>query len=406
MKSILRVLLYSLAYSMFLFSCTGYTGEIKPEKVGMSSDSLAAAAEIVDGYVDEGKLSCISTLVIKDGRLVQRSVSGMADIEKEMPLDEGHIFRIYSMSKPITAAALMILYEEGKFQLDDALYDYIPEFEHSMVYLADTKPPVLIPQNRSMTIRHLLTHTAGFTYGWNPYNYVDSLYSAMQPPMWESSSIAHFAERISALPLKYQPGTTWEYSISLDICGYLVEVLSGMSLEEFLDTRLFTPLKMHDTGFWVPDSAHHRMTTIYQINYDDNSLEAIPMLTEDIKNPVGLFSGGGGLVSSIEDYARFAQMLVNGGILDGERVLKQSTVDMILSNQLPEGVIYNKDEGFGLGGLVDFNTGGYGWAGMASTFFMVYPDDKLVALCFTQFIPLEKYNFAWEFLSKVRGALL
>jgi CubicO group peptidase (beta-lactamase class C family) len=399
------VLMGVLFLAPLAFSCSRTTGEVKPEKVGMRSDSLQAADKIVKEYVDDGKIPGISTLVMKDGKIVQRTVYGMADLEKDKPMQEQQIFRIFSMSKPVTAAALMILYDEGKFGLDDPVADYIPEFDQTMVYLADTYPPVLIPQNKRMTIRHLLTHTAGFTYGWNPYHYVDSLYNAMKPPMWESPNLAQFTTRISALPLKFQPGNTWEYSISIDICGYLVEVLSGKSLEEFMDDRIFSPLKMDDTGFWVPDSSHHRMAMVYLINYQDNSLQPQPMWVEGVQKPVTLFSGGGGLVSTIEDYARFGQMLVNGGMLDGERILEKSTVELIVSNQLPEGVVYYENEGYGLGGLVDYLTGGYGWAGMASTFFMVYPDEELVTLCFSQFMPMEKYNFSREYMAKVVGSL-
>lgn len=401
----LSVIICAILFAIASFSCTRTTGEVKPEKVGMRSDSLRVAEEIVMGYVDEGKLPGISTLVMKNGKVVQRTVYGMADLEKKKPLAENQIFRIYSMSKPITAAALMILYDEGKFKLDDPVADYIPEFDQTMVYLADTDPPVLISQNQRMTIRHLLTHTAGFTYGWNPYHYVDSIYAAMKPPMWETPNLAQFVTRVAALPLKFQPGNTWEYSISLDICGYLVEVFSGKTLEEFMDERIFTPLKMNDTGFWVPDSSHHRMAMVYLLNYQDNTLQPQSNLVEGVQKPVSLFSGGGGLVSTIEDYARFGQMLVNGGILDGERILEKSTVGLMMSDQLPEGVVYYENEGFGLGGLVDYRTGGYGWAGMASTFFMVYPEKELVTLCFSQFMPMEKYNFSREYMAKVLGSL-
>jgi CubicO group peptidase (beta-lactamase class C family) len=178
-----------------------------------------------------------------------------------------------------------------------------------------------------------------------------------------------------------------------------------MPFDEYLQKYIFEPLNMDDTGFWVPDSAQHRLSMIYTLDYNTAKLNTLPFWVEEVKKPVTLFSGGGGLVSTIEDYSRFAQMLLNYGILDRNRILKESTTKLILSNQLPEGIEYLENEGYGLGGSVDLETGVYGWSGMASTYFWVYPDEDLAILCFTQFIPPEKYPFAYQFKDKVLASI-
>jgi CubicO group peptidase (beta-lactamase class C family) len=292
------------------------------------------------------------------------------------------------------------------FELDDPLSNYLPEYKNMEVYLYDSDPYVMIEATEPITIRHLLTHTAGFTYGWDRYNYVDSLYRAIDPPLWESSSLQDFTTRDAENPLKFMPGHVWEYSISLDVAGYLVEVLSGMSFDVFLKARLFEPLKMNDTGFEVPDSAHDRLAMIYQLDYETGKNIPQNYLVDGVKKDVTLFSGGGGMVSSVEDYARFGQMLLNGGELDGARILEQETVDLIMSDQLPKDAKYELGSGYGLGGSVDMATGYYHWSGMASTFFWVCPEDNMVVLCFAQFLPNQKYRFAWEFKEMAERAVL
>ncbi|MEX0988634.1 MAG: serine hydrolase domain-containing protein, partial [Bacteroidales bacterium] len=403
MNNTLKNCLGSLVIVLILASCSDRSGRVTPEKLGLSSDSLTAAKERLQQYIDEAKLSGISALVLKDGEVAYRSLHGYADLEGKVEMQEDQIFRIFSMSKPVTTAALMILYEEGKFLLDDPVANYLPEYEETEVYLTDTDPPVFIPQNEPITIRHLLTHTAGFTYGWDPYSYVDSLYQAMEPNLWELNSLEEFSKRMTGLPLKYQPGSRWEYSISIDVAGYLVEILSGLPFDEFLKTKIFEPLGMDDTGFRVPEADQKRLAKIYVLDYDQGELAPVPLWTEGVINPVTLFSGGGGLVSTIEDYGKFGQMLVNGGELNGVRILDEKTVKLMMSDQLPEGVVYQEGIGYGLGGSVNLESGTYHWSGMASTAFWADPANNMVILCFTQFIPNQKYPFAREFREKVMG---
>jgi len=380
------------------YSCNTPSGTV----AGLSLDTLQQADALMQSYVDEGKLPCVSILIIKDGKQVDRALYGYENIEEQRPLKEDAIFRIYSMSKPITTAALMMLYDEGKFKLDDPVANYIPEFKETKVW-EDGKE---VDQIEPFTIRHLLTHTAGFCYGWD-VSHVDSLYAQASPDgLWGIGTIGEAVKLLATIPLKNQPGTKYEYSVSLDVAGYLVEVLSGMPFDQFLQTRLFDPLGMKDTGFEVPEEDFDRLAMIYTPNGETGDLTPVESMTNGVKTKVTLFSGGGGLVSTIDDYGRFGQMLINGGELDGVRVLKESTVKMIMSVQMPENVSYEEGFRYGLGGHVNLETGEYSWSGAASTDFVADPRNKMVELAFTQYIPFMGVPFASEYHTMLRKALV
>jgi CubicO group peptidase (beta-lactamase class C family) len=379
------------------FSCNTTT----EEGDGLVMDTIQVADKMMERYVDEGMLPCVSTMIIRDGDVIHRSVFGFGHIEEQRPLGEDAIFRIYSMSKPITTAALMMLYDEGKFQLDDPVAQYIPEFSETKVWENGKE----VPQQEPFTIRHLLTHTAGFCYGWD-VSHVDSLYiKATSEGIWSIKTLEEMVHILAAIPLKNQPGTKYEYSVSLDVAGYLVEVLSGMPFDEFLQTRLFDPLGMEDTGFDVPEEDFGRLAMIYTKDQATGKLTPMEELTNGVKQKVTLFSGGGGLVSTIDDYGRFGQMLVNGGELDGRRVLQESTVKMIMSPQMPANITYEEGFRYGLGGHVNLATGEYSWSGMASTDFVADPENRMVVLAFTQYIPFMEVPFASEYREMVRKAL-
>jgi CubicO group peptidase (beta-lactamase class C family) len=380
------------------FSCNTPTNSV----AGLSLDTLNLADQQMQAYVDEGKLPCISVLILKDGKAAHQQTFGLANIGENRALEEDAIFRIYSMSKPITAAALMMLYDEGKFQLDDPVKNYIPEFATTKVWVDGEE----VDQQEDFTVRHLLTHTAGFCYGWGT-SHVDSLYSQATPAgMWASQSLEDMVKILATIPLKNQPGSLWEYSVSIDVAGYLVEVLSGMPFDEFLQTRLFDPLGMKDTGFDVPEEDFGRLAMIYTAKQESGELTPAEGLTNGVKQKVTLFSGGGGLVSTIGDYGKFGQMLLNGGELNGVRVLQASTVEMIMSDQMPSTTTYGEGMGYGLGGQVNLETGEYGWTGMASTFFVADPKNKMVGLAFTQYIPHMGVPFAYEYWELVRKAIV
>ncbi len=383
----------------FSFSCKNSVEIV----TSLSLDTLKLAEMKMQSYTDSGRLSGISVLVLKDGETVHQRTFGLAHIEEERAVEENTIFRIYSMSKPITTAALMMLYDAGKFQLDDPVAGYIPVFKETRVWENGKE----VDQKKPFTIRHLLTHTAGFCYGWDPGSHVDSLYnSASAGGIWSNTSLEELIRLLATLPLKNQPGTKYEYSVSIDVAGYLVEVLSGISFDQFLQTRLFDPLGMGDTGFDVPEDDWDRLAMIYTKDSESNTLIPVESLTNGVRQKVTLFSGGGGLVSTIGDYGKFGQMLLNGGELNGERILKESTVKLIMSDQMPSGVTFQEGMGYGLGGSVDRNTLEYSWGGMASTLFVADPKNKMVVLAFTQYIPFMGVPFANAYKELVRKALV
>lgn len=401
MKKILSAFVLILSFLVIQVSCTSPEKNAHPEDVGLSSDTLNVASQEMQQYIENGKLAGISTLIFKDGVIVERKNYGFADLENQIPITDSTIFRIYSMTKPITAAALMTLYDEGKFELEDKVSKYIPEFEGMMVYNAETKSEE--PQENEVTIRHLLTHTSGIPYGWDQQAYVDSLYRVRGGSGWDGI-LAEKMKLLTEIPLKHQPGTVWEYGLGIDMAGYLIEVLSGTPLDEYFQTKIFNPLNMDDSGFYVPESKHHRFSKLYTKNQEGELTEMQGMMSSIFKSPVTLFSGGGGLVSTADDYLKFCRMLLNGGELNGVRILEPSTAEMIMTDQLPELATYQEDVGYGLAGSVDLKRGVYGWAGAASTKFWIDPANEMITMTFAQLMPSD-YSYADKFYETVRNGL-
>jgi len=396
---------YLLLITLVLFaSCKSEIKTVTPEDVGLSGDTLNLGALKMQEFTDSGKWAGITTLVMKNGNVVHRERYGYNDLENQKPIEDNTIFRIFSMTKPITTVALMTLYDEGKFQLDDKVSDYIPEFKETLVHQPGEDGPDFVPQVNDMSIRHLLTHTSGLSYGWDPNSYVDSLYGVSGVGNWDSTTIGEKVKLLAGLPLKSQPGTKWEYSLSIDVAGYLVEVLSGIPLDEFFRTRIFDPLKMDDTGFYVPEEKHDRLAGLYYRD-DNRNLKSAGEWGDRFKKPVQVFSGGGGLVSTMDDYLKFCHMMLNGGELDGERILQESTVKMIMSDQLPPEVKYSDEAGYGLGGQVNLKTGEYAWGGAASTNFWIDPANDMIVICYAQLMPSD-HNYAYVFKDFVTRALI
>jgi CubicO group peptidase (beta-lactamase class C family) len=386
-------------------SCQFEKESTTPESVGLSSDTLKLAEAKMQAYIDSSKLAGIYTLVIKNGKKIHNSNYGFAQLKTQIPYNNKSIVRIFSMTKPVTAVALMTLFDEGKFGLDDKVSDFIPEFRDTKVYNPDKGPDNLEPLYEEITIRHLLTHTSGISYGLNWNSYVDSLYRAHDVSGW-NQTLEDKMKHLAALPLNFQPGTSWEYGLSIDVAGYIVEILSGMSLEEFFMTRIFDPLKMEDTGFFVPEEKSERFVPLYTNDEDGNLIVMEGEWSESaFKNPVTFFSGGGGLVSTMDDYLKFCQMLLNGGELEGARILKESTVELIMSNQLPEAVDYNAGSGHGLGGIVIEKTGTYAWGGMASTNFWIDPTNEMIIITFAQKLPGD-HSYAYLFRDIVYRSII
>jgi CubicO group peptidase (beta-lactamase class C family) len=369
-----------------------------PESVGFSSAALAKMDEGMQAIVDQKHLSGVVTLVARHGKVVQHKAYGYKDLERRTPMTLDTITRIYSMTKPVTGVAMMMLYEEGKWKPTDPVSKYIPEFKNLKVFTGmggDGVPTVEAPAHEP-TMGELMSHSAGFTYGLFGNTPVDKLYQAAGP--LNAPSLQVFIDRVAALPLLYQPGTRWVYSVSVDIQGYLVEKLSGKTFPDFLRTRIFEPLGMPDTAFFVPQEKLSRVATIYSWNQSKSALVAERQDPAITKMP-GLPSGGGGLYSTAADYFRFAQMVANGGELDGKRLLKKSTIDMMHTNVLSDQVL-NQNEGIGQarfspaqGFGYDFavvldperagrqvGKGSYWWWGAAGTWFWIDPTNDLVVI--------------------------
>jgi CubicO group peptidase (beta-lactamase class C family) len=330
------------------------------------------------------------TMVSRHGKVVEFDAVGKRDIDANAPMQKDSIFRIYSMSKPITGVAMMILFEEGKWQLSDPVSKYIPEFANLKVYSTDANNNmVLKDQVHPVTMRELMSHSGGFTYGFFSNTAVDKLQRDADL-LNVNNTLDEFIKRVAKLPLNAQPGTEWHYSISVDIQGYIVQKLSGMPFEEFLAKRVFKPLGMVDTGFYVPKEKMNRLAEFYIYDKDGKLTPEHAGFNHDFGAKPTLSSGGGGLVSTATDYMRFCQMLANGGHLDGVRILSPLTVELMRTNVLAPNVpILAPGAGFGLdfaiytdpaaaGGY--YGKGSYWWGGAAGTWFWIDPVNDVIVV--------------------------
>ncbi|MCY3622011.1 MAG: serine hydrolase [Gammaproteobacteria bacterium] len=365
--------------------------EAPASDAGMSAQRLARITALTQRYVDEGKLAGVVTLVARDGKIVHFGAVGQRGADDEAPMTKDALFRIFSMSKPITAVAAMMLYEEGKFALNDPVEKFVPELADLDV-LVDGE---LVPAERTMTMRHLLTHTTGLSYGFNPRDPVDQKYREVQP--LGGQDLDEFAERLGTLPLAFEPGERWHYSVAVDVTGLVVQRLSGLSFDVFLKERLFDPLGMEDTFFNVPADKLDRLLPNHSWDREEERLDQIEAPYEETQ----MFSGGGGLVSSTMDYLRFSEMVRRGGELDGVRILSPKTVEFMTANHLPSTVTgagsgenplsnaQTQGFGFGLGFGINTNPigsgtlgslGEYSWGGAAGTVFWVDPVEEMVVI--------------------------
>ena len=395
---------------------------MKPETVGMSSPRLARLDEVMRRrYVEGGYLPGMLTHVYRGGHLVHTGMCGHMDLERGKKMREDAIFRIYSMTKPITAVALMMLVEEGLIGLDDAVHTHIPGWKDLAVYasgvpslLADAPPGFMtIPVLRPMKIVDLATHTSGLTYGFMMRTAVDAAYRrAKVTDRQTPGGLQGMVDQLARIPLDFSPGTAWNYSVSIDVLGYLVEKLSGVGFGEFLRTRLFEPLGMNDTAFTVPADKIERLTSCYQPAADGEGLKLQDDARESTyETPPMLESGGGGLVSTAHDYLRFCRMMLNGGSLDGVQILSPKTAALFSLNYLPGGRevadmslpgMFSESGyagvGFSLGCGVNVDVartrlpgslGEYFWGGAAATAFWIDPKEELTVVFMTQVIGSE-----------------
>lgn len=390
----------------------------RPESVGLSSKRLETLDRVMkERYVDSGLLPFVQTQIWRKGQLAHTGQAGLADVERGKKIGDDTIVRIYSMSKPITGVALMMLVEEGLIGLDDDVHTHIPEWKNLGVYASGM--PTLLPDTpqqfittrpkRRMKVIDLATHTAGLTYGFLMRTAVDAAYRRNRIAEFKTEGgLSQMVDDLSRLPLEFSPGEQWNYSIGMDVIGYLVEKLSGQSFGQFLRTRLFEPLGMKDTAFFVPDDKVSRFSSCYQPHANGRGLKLQDdMLKSSYAVPPGLESGGGGLVSTANDYMRFCRMFLGGGTLDGVQILSPKSVQLFSLNHLPDGremaemappatqfseTGYN-GIGFSICCGVNLNvaktrlpgtTGEFFWGGAASTAFWVDPREDLAVVFMTQ----------------------
>ncbi len=393
---------------VFLLAAAAVAQELptaKPESVGMSSERLERIGAAVQRSIDQKRLAGAVTLVMRRDRVVWVQAQGMMDREAHKPMRPDTLFRICSMTKPITSLAVMMLYEEGRFMLDEPVSKYLPEFKNPKVLV---KPgagePYPIPATREITIRDLLRHTSGLTYHWNE----------VLGPMYKEANVAHgllpydgtigdSVKRLANLPLLFNPGERWEYSLGVDVLGRLVEVVSGKPLDEFFRTRIFEPLGMKDTYFYPPEDKLARLAAAYTY-YPDKGLNRFPdtPITEGpftysadypYRGPKKLFSGGAGLTSTAADYARFCQMMLDGGKIGNQRLLSRKSIELMTQDQLGR---ISPDQAFGLGfgieglkaPLTEIGTPGeYDWGGFFYTAFSIDPKEQMIVIFMAQLHP-------------------
>jgi len=400
-----------------------------PESVGLSRTQLSNIdRRLQEKYIDAGRFAGALTLVARKGAVAHFQPLGLADRERGKPVSTGTIFRIYSMTKPVTSVAFMQLYEQGLVQLDDPVHRYIPGWEHLRVYAFGNHPNfTTTPAERPMNIRDLLSHQSGLTYGFTERTNVDAAYRKLNVGQIEvAGTLQGMVEQLTDLPLEFSPGTAWNYSVSTDVAGYLVELLSGQRLDHYFDEHIFRPLGMVDTGFSVPAAKADRFAANYSATPGGMQLLDDPATSAYLHEPT-FFSGGGGLVSTASDYLRFCQVLLAGGTLDGERIIGRKTLELMTSNHLPEGkdlTAVAKGRwsetpyagiGFGLGfsvvldpakGAISGSPGEFAWGGAASTAFWIDPSEDLIVIFMTQLMPSSTYNIRRELRSIIYGALV
>lgn len=393
-----------------------------PEEVGLSTSRLTHIRTVMNRHVAEKQIPGAIALVARHGKIAYQEAYGMADIEAGRPMQLDTIHRIYSMSKPITSVAVMMLYEEGRFQLNDPVAKYIPEFAKMTVGVEEKDPQTgkmtlkTVPAKRLITIRDLLRHTAGLTYGFFGDTLVDREYRKAK--ILSDLNLSEFVTNLSRLPLLYEPGTRWNYSVSVDVLGRLVEVISGKSFDQFLQERIFLPLEMNDTGFHVPANKKDRLARLYAPTKDgriqpaavcatrQECIDKFPNAAPSYLEPPTLLSGGGGLASTAYDYLRFCQMMLNKGQYSGKRLLSRKTVELMSSDNLGEIPISIAGYGFGLGfavskapgtaGLLG-SPGEYNWGGAAGTKFWIDPQEDLIGIFMIQILPHTGLEYGAEF---------
>ncbi len=397
-----------------------------PSKLGFDAARLLRIDDWMQRNLDRGRYTGSSVLVGRKGVIAHLSAVGSCTVAQSRPYSRDTIVRIYSMTKPVTSVALMMLVEKGLLHLDAPASQFIPEFSNCMALVDGAQSPDQLVDAPVPTIQQLLTHTSGMTYAFNP-GLLAGVYAKQRVDFGPGSGpLEEMVKRAVQMPLAFQPGSQWEYSVGIDVIGRVVEIVSGMTLDNFFQKEIFKPLGMKDTSFGVPPKKVERFADC-QVKTEDNPLLLSDAATDSefLQDRVVLFSGGGGLQSTLDDYFRFAEMLRLGGKLDGQRILSPRTVDFMTRNHLPGDIASMGPNsfaempmhgmGFGIGGAVVMDPalaripgtlGDFGWGGMASTFFWIDPVEELTCIFFTQLIPSSSYPNRAELKALVHAALV
>jgi len=409
--------LLSLGFTLLVaFSLEAQLPSTSPKAAGFDPARLQVLHATCQRCVDEGKLAGVITLLARNGKIADVYAFGYRDIENGLPMERDTICRVYSMSKIVTCVATLILFEEGRFNLDEPVANYLPELKDMKVWTGGTKDaPTLEPLKRPITIRHLLTHTSGLVYDFSGNEELTRLWRNAE--LWKGPDLTNFVAKLGKLPLKHQPGDAYTYGVNQDVLGALIERISEQTFGAFLQARVFGPLRMRDTGFDVPPAKMPRLAKTYKRGADGKLAEEKPILETWPEPGRGIEAGGSGLFSTVDDYARFAQMLCNGGTLDGQRILGRKTVELMTANHmvtLPNNQAATRPKGFGFGvevttDLGQFSipssVGQFGWYGAATTYCQIDPKERIVAIAFAQHLPFNENNFFAKFQTGYYQAL-
>ena len=420
---VLCLLTFGLTLPLAGQGAPGGLADAEPADVGLSAERLRRLGAAVGGHIERGELAGAVALVARRGRVAHLEALGRVDGEAEaaVPMRTDSLFGIASMTKPITSVAVMMLYEEDRFQLDDPVSRFIPEFAEMEVLVVEEghegpeAPYTTVPAERQITIRDLLRHTSGLIYDFTDPGPLGKLYrEALQPE--EGATLADFVGQLAELPLARQPGSGFVYGVSTDVLGSVVEVVAGQPFDRFLEERIFKPLGMVDTAFWVPPEKVERMTTLYALGEDGKVHPGVRPYFRGYREPPSLPAGGAGLVSTAADYARFLQMLLNGGRLDGVRLLSRKSIELMTTGHLGEmrkqGFFPGYDFGLGFAVRVDLgesaklgSVGEYAWSGIFNTFFFVDPEEEMFAILLTQTSPFGHLDLGERFKKLVYQAI-
>ena len=398
-KSSLKSILFLCGY---LITAQSSFEISSPEMQGVSSEKLELLNETMHSFVDNNDISAIQTAILKNGKLIHYDSYGSSDISEKSTLKSDDIFRIASMTKPIVSVGLMMLHEEGKFELDDPVYKYIPEFKN----LSVQKRKKIKPAKNHIKVIDLLRHSAGFNFK-GPEDYRKTI----------NLTLEEYTKEAAKNPLKFEPGTTWWYSYATDICGYLIEVLSGQKLDVFLKKRIFDPLEMNDTFFEIPKDKLERLTTLYIVDKEKKLISFDDKSNTPFKDKVVLLNGSGGLLSTTDDYLKFASMLLNNGAYKKNQLISKQTLDLMkVDHSLGlkyKKLAFGKKKGFGLGFEIvkeedtKFGSKGtFGWGGMFGTYFRVDPKENMVIIYMTQSFETYKLKIADKFRSLIYDSII